>query len=103
MVLSGSMTSTRFARAAMSPTRRITSMTRAVCKSIGTFGSDRKSVVQGKSVSVRVDLGGRRIIKKKNKINRVKHECSATQDAQLTHVQTDNQPLAQHTSIHNTY
>src|SRR3546814_16558502 len=30
------------------------------------FGlSDRKSVVWGKSVSVRVDLGGRRIIKKK--------------------------------------
>src|SRR3546814_11542322 len=28
---------------------------------------DRKSVVEGKSVSVRVDLGGRRIIKKKNK------------------------------------
>src|SRR3546814_19036331 len=28
---------------------------------------DRKSVVKGKSVSVRVDLGGRRIIKKKNK------------------------------------
>src|SRR3546814_14298050 len=27
--------------------------------------ADRKSVVQGKSVSVRVDLGGRRIIKKK--------------------------------------
>src|SRR3546814_7101248 len=30
-------------------------------------GQDRKSVVQGKSVSVRVDLGGRRIIKKKTK------------------------------------
>src|SRR3546814_19128802 len=29
------------------------------------FGRDRKSVVSGKSVSVRVDLGGRRIIKKK--------------------------------------
>src|SRR3546814_18595933 len=29
---------------------------------------DRKSVVSGKSVSVRVDLGGRRIIKKKNTI-----------------------------------
>src|SRR3546814_4707267 len=29
--------------------------------------SDRKSVVEGKSVSVRVDLGGRRSIKKKNK------------------------------------
>src|SRR3546814_19988568 len=27
--------------------------------------SDRKNVVKGKSVSVRVDLGGRRIIKKK--------------------------------------
>src|SRR3546814_11879023 len=30
--------------------------------------ADRKSVVKGKSVSVRVDLGGRRIIKKKNQI-----------------------------------
>src|SRR3546814_11500594 len=30
-------------------------------------GQDRKSVVKGKSVSVRVDLGGRRIIKKKKK------------------------------------
>src|SRR3546814_18042347 len=28
---------------------------------------DRKSVAEGKSVSVRVDLGGRRIIKKKTK------------------------------------
>src|SRR3546814_12762706 len=28
--------------------------------------ADRKSVVEGKSVSVRVDLGGRRIVKKKN-------------------------------------
>src|SRR3546814_12148958 len=28
-------------------------------------GEDRKSVVEGKSVSVRVDLGGRRIINKK--------------------------------------
>src|SRR3546814_21027012 len=33
---------------------------------------DRKSVVSGKSVSVRVDLGGRRIIKKKKiKINKI--------------------------------
>src|SRR3546814_13467944 len=29
--------------------------------------ADRKSVVSGKSVSVRVDLGGRRIIKKKRR------------------------------------
>src|SRR3546814_15279586 len=34
----------------------------------GALGQDRKSVVSGKSVSVRVDLGGRRTIKtKKNK------------------------------------
>src|SRR3546814_18811035 len=32
---------------------------------IYTSGTDRKSVAEGKSVSVRVDLGGRRIIKKK--------------------------------------
>src|SRR3546814_13542635 len=31
-----------------------------------TRALDRKSVVSGKSVSVRVDLGGRRIIKKQN-------------------------------------
>src|SRR3546814_12143782 len=31
----------------------------------GAKEGDRKSVVEGKSVSVRVDLGGRRIIKKK--------------------------------------
>src|SRR3546814_15018690 len=35
---------------------------------VGRVG-DRKSVVEGKSVSVRVDPGGRRIIKKKNKNN----------------------------------
>src|SRR3546814_15677405 len=35
---------------------------------LGQFGmKDRKSVVSGKSVYVRVDLGGRRIIKKTNK------------------------------------
>src|SRR3546814_11265265 len=32
---------------------------------------DRKSVVSGKSVSVRVDLGGRRIIKKKKKTKKI--------------------------------
>src|SRR3546814_18562059 len=31
---------------------------------------DRKSVVEGKSVSVRVDIGGRWIIKKKNNYNK---------------------------------
>src|SRR3546814_15195362 len=33
-------------------------------------GEDRKSVGEGKSVAVRVDLGCRRIIKKKNNIRR---------------------------------
>src|SRR3546814_16876336 len=35
---------------------------------------DRKSVVSGKRVSVRVDLGGRRSIKKKKTINTQKHK-----------------------------
>src|SRR3546814_18363341 len=39
---------------------------RCVCRR-GLVHGDRKSVVEGKSVSGRVDLGGRRIIKKKNK------------------------------------
>src|SRR3546814_20173932 len=34
--------------------------------------SDRKSVVSGKSVSVRVDLGGRRIIKQKIILDHIK-------------------------------
>src|SRR3546814_13748810 len=36
----------------------------------GAVGADRKSVVEGKSVAVRVDLGGRRIIKKKMNCSR---------------------------------
>src|SRR3546814_11602292 len=34
---------------------------------------DRKSVVKGKSVSVRVDLGGRRNLKKKQNYNNTQH------------------------------
>src|SRR3546814_16210088 len=37
---------------------------------------DRKSVVQGKSVSVRVDLGGRRIIKKKKNKLKIKTQTN---------------------------
>src|SRR3546814_18089624 len=36
----------------------------------GDAAGDRKSVVSGKSVSVRVDLGGRGMIQKNNKLNR---------------------------------
>src|SRR3546814_19404569 len=36
---------------------------------VGVHTLDRKSVVWGKSVSVRIDLGGRRIIKKKKHTN----------------------------------
>src|SRR3546814_16752973 len=39
---------------------------------------DRKSVVKGKSVSVRVDLGGRRIIKKKTKDNKIDYKQVTT-------------------------
>src|SRR3546814_11271447 len=50
-----------------------TSLGRSIAKATGrefvrqSLGGDRKSVVQGKSVSVRDDLGGRRIIKQKKK------------------------------------
>src|SRR3546814_20473212 len=37
---------------------------------------DRKSVVSGKSVSVRVDLGGRRFIKKKKHLNKIQMKNS---------------------------
>src|SRR3546814_12709992 len=52
-------------QAAMAPTavRKLTARTIAAL--------DRKSVVSGKSVSVRVDLGGRRIIKKKKRARTV--------------------------------
>src|SRR3546814_18241477 len=43
----------------------------------GIVAIDRKSVVEGKSVSVRVDLGGRRIIKKKKSIEN--HNQSITE------------------------
>src|SRR3546814_10970530 len=46
------------------PTKARTSPTRSA---ESAEKRDRKSVVEGKSVSVRVDLGGRRIIKKQNK------------------------------------
>src|SRR3546814_11141762 len=46
-------------------------------------GRDRKSVVEGKSVSVRVDLGGRRIIKKKRKSNKYRYR----QNRQITVIQ----------------
>src|SRR3546814_19630266 len=45
-------------------------------RSCRTPARDRKSVVSGKSVSVRVDLGGRRIIKKKKL--RSEHEYHTT-------------------------
>src|SRR3546814_12158950 len=38
-----------------------------LARTLAATTSERKSVVSGKSVSVRVELGGRRILKKKNK------------------------------------
>src|SRR3546814_18211657 len=40
----------------------------------GFARGDRKSVVSGKSVSVRVDLGGRRILKKKNNTSYISND-----------------------------
>src|SRR3546814_8770872 len=48
--------------------RRFWRMTSCTARTPSPLG-DRKSVVEGKSESVRVDLGGRRIIKKKKKKN----------------------------------
>src|SRR3546814_11884237 len=43
----------------------LTALAPALAAKLGEDHTDRKSVVEGKSVSVRVDIGGRRIIKKK--------------------------------------
>src|SRR3546814_14536846 len=52
---------------------------------------DRKSVVSGKSVSARVDLGGRRIIKKKNNHHdRLQHSPR--------HHMHNTEPLHEHTA-----
>src|SRR3546814_17425156 len=63
----------------LSPRLLLVSMTLALLAAVGTYvvldggddePPDRKRVVEGKSVSVRVDLGGRRNIKKKQKTQR---------------------------------
>src|SRR3546814_12115183 len=48
---------------------------------------DRKSVVEGKSVSVRVDLGGRRIIKKKTLM------CISLSDCEIKISQSDSMQI----------
>src|SRR3546814_18900176 len=45
--------------------RTLQDVKQLVDRTAGMLGLDRKSVVWGKSVSVRVDLGGSRLIKKK--------------------------------------
>src|SRR3546814_11559268 len=45
---------------------------------VASHPRDRKSVVSGKSVSVRVDLGVRRILKKKNTTQRTSHNVHIT-------------------------
>src|SRR3546814_13983756 len=56
----------------------------------GLAAGDRKSVVEGKSVSVRVDLGGRRIIKKKKKTD---EQITTKQHTQHTHSSTSDQEV----------
>src|SRR3546814_15280113 len=57
----------------------------------GDHRQDRKSVVWGKSVSVRVDLGGRGIIKKKNTLIKLK-----TYNKQERHSITDETQKKNH-------
>src|SRR3546814_11060203 len=47
-------------------------------------GEDRKSVVEGKSVSVRVDLGGRRIITKNTTTHTHNHNMSTRSTIRTT-------------------
>src|SRR3546814_13277367 len=58
------MADTAFVRARIDETLKDEAA--AVLDELGLTGSDRKSVVKGKGVSVRVDLGGRRNIKTNN-------------------------------------
>src|SRR3546814_21014379 len=46
--------------------------------------TERQSVVQGKSVSVRVDLGGRRILKKNTKANETRGHMATNEEKQET-------------------
>src|SRR3546814_11887484 len=52
---------------AMSPLPVLAHMEETITEHLGATPRDRKSVVEGKRVSVRVNLGGRRISKKKKK------------------------------------
>src|SRR3546814_19432246 len=50
-------------RAALTPSATISDATKRMAQPLGaTFQADRNSVVSGKGVAIRVDLGGRRII-----------------------------------------
>src|SRR3546814_17620772 len=60
--------------------------------------TDRKSVVEGKSVAVRVDLGGRRIVKKKKTKYINTHQLQLTKH--LTNIKL--YPTIHHTSTHHT-
>src|SRR3546814_13254071 len=71
-----SMTATdllRYARVHMDGPKRTASrqpiLSRQGFRTMTTPQLDRKSVVWGKSVAVRLDLGGRRVIKKKKTVN----------------------------------
>src|SRR3546814_16895961 len=58
--------------------------------------TDRKSVVEGKSVSVRVDLGGRRIIKKKQKKTPKQHHLTTNNNDNTQNIK--NKPSTKNNS-----
>src|SRR3546814_12487978 len=65
-----------------SPAGRIARPTPPTSRTLMAAQRDRKSVVEGKSVSVRVDFGGRRIIKKKTRVHYNRYPHSYTDTAQ---------------------
>src|SRR3546814_14335843 len=54
------------------------SMPQAAIDPVVMAASDRKSVVQGQSVAVRVDHGGRRILQKKNQLRTISQSYNQT-------------------------
>src|SRR3546814_14569780 len=61
-----------------------TALSGAAHRCPGALAPDRKSVVQGKSVSVRVDLGGRRTNKKQKENYSVRHIFQKITTKQIT-------------------
>src|SRR3546814_18659372 len=59
------------------------------CARLTPTSSDRKSVVEGKSVSVSVDIGGRRIMKKKKNQRQATNRSDTQNESKKTELKRD--------------